>query len=131
MERIKQFTRVPVYRWSPPPRQSLGYVGVLFVYDETDPFAITAKFAAGKRWSWSRDMTALALQHPDAGAGGGDVLIQREGEHLAVTLKGREGSVTMLLPADDMRRFLEATYQLVPMGQEDIDVDAWIEGLLA
>lgn len=105
-------------------------------YSESDPYAVGAAFHVGPdsdsdpvEWVFARDLLSAGLL---GWTGAGDVRawIDECGEVLSIKLSA-DHSAVFEFPADDVVGFLRCTYQLVPEGAEQIDVDALINQLTA
>jgi hypothetical protein len=105
-------------------------------YRTDQPFTLTAAFQTERdrwvEWVFSRDLLAEGLMES---AGVGDVRfrpIEERGLHmLAVEIESPEGYALLELDHAAVVDFLDATEELVPLGEEDahFDVDALIEEL--
>ncbi|WP_042366385.1 SsgA family sporulation/cell division regulator [Streptacidiphilus neutrinimicus] len=94
-------------------------------YTAADPYAVQLCFpelgAQGDppMWSLSRELLAAGLSRP---AGEGDVVWSPRGRRRsALTLRGRHDHVTLVFRTEQLRQFLERTWQCVPAGAE-----AWL-----
>lgn len=106
-------------------------------YDSSDPFAVTIVWQANGElvpWVISRELLSASFSHP---AGGGDVLVMDDfrtmtsGEPaMTIKLSSPEGNVTSYVSKRMLRLFLNHTYEIVPIGQERLDLDALVEALL-
>lgn len=121
---------------------------VRFLYDPADPYAVvmdlTALASAAADgctcsrcddtspvlWTFARSLLVRALVGGHAGPG--DVVIERAGVYLDVTLTSPEGTGTFRFPAQALHRFVLRTEALVLVGDESrhLDVDAAITELL-
>lgn len=104
------------------------HVPVTLAYDPADPFAVRLTFHASHTvvWHLSRDLMWHGLVDS---AGSGDVRMWRGGSPvggLYLRLTGSGGTGLFAMPADDVERFVDDTYLLVPHGEERVDVDGWI-----
>lgn len=108
-------------------------------YERADPFAVQAKFLAGHdtvaTWCFDRQMLAEGLHRP---VGEGDVTFRPQwsagGEAVRVELRDGGGcgpGAVLFLDAQALERFLDMTYAVIPAGAETVDVDAFLEDLLA
>jgi Streptomyces sporulation and cell division protein, SsgA len=107
-------------------------------YDVADPLAVTALFDEGGdhriRWVFARDLLEAGL---DQRSGDGDVVVwptEDADGHAVVHLRlcSPDGDALLEASADDVERFLIATWLLVPPGTEHqhLDVDTAIRALL-
>lgn len=104
-----------------------------FLYRADDPYAVTLVFhVQGKEVTWTvaRSLLAEGLQ---AEVGVGDISVQPRESVVFINIRPN-GRTTAILRyvASDVRAFLKATEQLVPIGSEDQTpaVDAALEKLL-
>ncbi|WP_329461562.1 SsgA family sporulation/cell division regulator [Streptomyces sp. NBC_01431] len=108
-------------------------------YDATDAFAITVDFElhAGMSVTWrlARDLLAQGIEHP---VGEGDVRAapqllgpRREVriELMGAGLDGQWGRAVFSVSARALQQFLERTYEAVPAGEEEADVDGFLAEL--
>lgn len=113
-------------------------VDAALTYDPTDPYAVSAVFHTDETtsvtWTFGRDLLLAGMTEP---SGEGDVVVWpwQSDERPVVCLALSSPSGEALLEADlqDVRRFLDASYELLPAGRESehLDVDSVIEHLLA
>lgn len=104
---------MPVYsRWS---------------YDPEDPYAITLSFIAdGGRWvawSFARDLVYDGLRGP---SGLGDVRVRPDSDVLIIELESLDGYAMVEMDRGQAERFLGRTVEAVPIGDERIDLDAFL-----
>ncbi|MER6443900.1 SsgA family sporulation/cell division regulator [Streptomyces venezuelae] len=111
-----------------------------FSYDSADPYAIRVTFFDGlritARWDFDRQMLAEGLHRP---VGEGEVyfcphrgLVTDELRlFLRNTRGGQEGHATLFVGARPMQRFLDQTYDVTEAGEEFLDLDGFLEELLA
>jgi len=107
-----------------------------FHYDPADPFAVTMVIEAAHgpvRWSFARELLVEGYHEP---TGDGDVhvwpcLDTAGAAVVIVELESPTGGILLQFPARPVHQFLCASLETVPQGAEQIDVDAWIEQLLA
>jgi hypothetical protein len=101
------------------------------LYQADDPFAVTMKFHAGgavATWIMGRDLLAEGLSTP---SGRGDVRLRpNAGRTLVLELISDRHVTVFRLPAGTLRKFLDATYRLVPPGTEHFDADAFLGTVL-
>lgn len=101
------------------------------LYQADDPFAVTMKFHAGgavATWIMGRDLLAEGLSRP---SGRGDVRLRpNAGRTLVLELVSDRHVTVFRLPAATLRKFLDATYRLVPPGTEHFDADAFLGTVL-
>lgn len=100
-------------------------------YQADDPFAVTMRFHAGgavATWIMGRDLLAEGMTSP---AGKGDVRLRPAASRTLVLelISDRHVSV-FRLPSGTLRKFLDATYRLVPPGAEHFDADAFLNAVL-
>lgn len=99
-----------------------------------EPFAVTVAFRTERgrwiEWTFARDLLATGLTEP---AGLGDVRIRpdlsEDEELLTLEIESPDGYAAFELEREDVRSFLESSYELVPLGAESehFDVDGLIE----
>lgn len=91
-------------------------------YDPRDPLVLHLTFFGAKTANWviGRDLIATGMRTP---AGLADIKITRSGQHLHLKLTSHDGTGVLVTPADDIEMFLNVTYDAVPGGSEDIDLD--------
>ncbi|MFF3157448.1 SsgA family sporulation/cell division regulator [Streptomyces sp. NPDC057910] len=111
------------------------------VYEAEDPFAVRLRFELHEdvtvTWAIARDLLSQGLTRE---AGDGDVRVsprtvggQREAriELAGCGLDGEWGSAVFSAWEPVLRDFLDRTYELVPPGEETVDVDAFLTQVLA
>ncbi|MEU6141736.1 SsgA family sporulation/cell division regulator [Streptomyces sp. NPDC047081] len=97
-------------------------------YDRSDPFAVRMTFPAPATlegvevcWTFSRELLAAGLEQAE---GHGDVRVRPYGyDRTVLEFHAPEGTAVVHVRSGDLRRFLEATGQLVPMGLEHLHLD--------
>ncbi|RJQ76346.1 SsgA family sporulation/cell division regulator [Amycolatopsis panacis] len=99
-----------------------------------EPFAVTVAFRTERgrwiEWTFARDLLATGLTEP---AGLGDVRIRpdlsADEELLTLEIESPDGYAAFELEREDVRSFLESSYELVPLGAESehFDVNGLIE----
>ena len=106
-------------------------------YDAHDPYAVTATFRTGDgdiSWVFSRELLAEGLTER---VGEGDILIRpahpSRGPLVLFTLTSPSGSARIEGDRDEIRGFLDDSYQVLPSGSEwqYLQVDRVIDELLA
>ncbi|MCP9958120.1 MULTISPECIES: SsgA family sporulation/cell division regulator [Streptomyces] len=94
-------------------------------YDETDPYAVRVAFTDGEyvyaEWRLDREMLREGMRHE---VGEGDVRIW-PGVHIELC-----GEADFTVGEEPLARFLERTYEVVPEGEERVDVDGLVDRLL-
>ncbi|GAA3537059.1 SsgA family sporulation/cell division regulator [Amycolatopsis ultiminotia] len=103
-------------------------------YDAAEPFAATVAFRTERgrwiEWTFARELLATGLDEP---CGIGDVRIRPDlsddEEMLTLEIESPDGYASFELEREDIRTFLESSYDLVPLGAESehFDVDRLIE----
>ncbi|MGP3926755.1 MULTISPECIES: SsgA family sporulation/cell division regulator [unclassified Streptomyces] len=106
-------------------------------YQRDDPLAVRVCFPpraslAGSdvAWVFGRDLLAAGLEKP---AGDGDVHVRPFGDDLTVLeFHASVGTAMVRMESADLRRFLQRTYLVVPVGREGLylDVDGDLAALL-
>jgi len=105
-------------------------------YDARDPYAVTTVFMTGTtqvRWTFGRELLTDGLYEP---AGDGDVhvwpCLSANGEAVVIVeLCSPVGETLLQFPSRAVQEFVYSSLDAVPMGTEQIDVDAWLDQLLA
>ncbi|ANZ41421.1 hypothetical protein BBK82_41150 [Lentzea guizhouensis] len=114
------------------PDGSIEPMDVDLHYRTDDPHAVTLRFhTRGQESTWlvGRELLAAGLLAP---AGVGDVRLRREeGDVLVLELFTEDSHAVFHLSADELDRFLNSTYQVVPAGREVVDFDLLLKDLLA
>ncbi|MFI6039475.1 SsgA family sporulation/cell division regulator [Streptomyces sp. NPDC051315] len=99
-------------------------VETCFRYDPTDPLAVRMDFPGPPDgvppWVFSRDLLYTGLRAP---SGDGDVRVwppcRCHGTKTArILLRGRNGAAVLYVPAAEFHDWLEATFAVVPAGEE-------------
>jgi hypothetical protein len=104
-----------------------GPLDVELTYDPADPFAVRLVFPSeNKTWIFARDLLL-------AGGGEGDAFVLRLPGLgvVSVLLWSPNGSLTVHLPTEPVRWFVERSFCQVPRGSESVDIDGLIERLVA
>ncbi|MFF4761451.1 SsgA family sporulation/cell division regulator [Streptomyces sp. NPDC001292] len=97
-------------------------------YDRRDPFAVRMTFPAPAAlegvevcWLFARDLLAAGLREPE---GHGDVRVRPYGyDRTVLEFHAPEGTAVVHVRSGEIRRFLEATSELVPLGLEHLQFD--------
>jgi hypothetical protein len=97
-------------------------------YDRRDPFAVRMTFPAQATlegvevcWTFARELLAAGL---DGAEGFGDVRVRPYGyDRTELEFHAPEGTAVVHLHSAEVRRFLDATGELVPAGREHLMVD--------
>ncbi|MEW1775229.1 SsgA family sporulation/cell division regulator [Streptomyces sp. NPDC086777] len=97
-------------------------------YDRADPFAVRMAFPAPATlegvdvcWTFSRELLAAGLHEPE---GDGDVRVRPYGcDRTVLEFHAPEGTAVIHVRTGEIRRFLEATGDLVPAGLEHFRLD--------
>ncbi|KOV81754.1 SsgA family sporulation/cell division regulator [Nocardia sp. NRRL S-836] len=101
-------------------------------YRTDDPHAVTMRFHARDQestWLVGREVLSQGLLAP---AGLGDVRLRPgTGDVLVLELLSEDSHAVFHLAAEDLRRFLQSTYGVVPAGYEVIDFELLLKDLLA
>nr|WP_052372150.1 SsgA family sporulation/cell division regulator [Amycolatopsis taiwanensis] len=108
---------MPVYsRWS---------------YDPEDPYAVTLSFSAeGGRWvawNFARDLLYDGLR---SSAGLGDVRVYPDIDLLVIELDSPDGHAVVEMERVQAENFLVETTEAVPIGEERIDIDAFLAEII-
>ncbi|MFD5828324.1 SsgA family sporulation/cell division regulator [Lentzea sp. NPDC060358] len=101
------------------------------IYQADDPYAVTMRFHSGgsvATWIMGRDLLAEGM---GMATGDGDVRVRpHSGRTLVLELLSDRHVTVFRLPATTLRKFLAATYRLVPPGTEHFDADAFLSAVL-
>ncbi|MFF0227718.1 SsgA family sporulation/cell division regulator [Streptomyces sp. NPDC004629] len=97
-------------------------------YDRRDPFAIRMSFPAPATlegvevcWTFARDLLTAGLHGPQ---GHGDVRVRPYGyDRTVLEFHAPEGTAVVHVHSAEIRRFLDATSELVPLGLEHLQFD--------
>ncbi|MGW1161326.1 SsgA family sporulation/cell division regulator [Streptomyces sp. NPDC002513] len=97
-------------------------------YDRRDPFAVRMTFPAPATlegvevcWSFARELLAAGLEGPE---GHGDVRVRPYGfDRTVLEFHAPQGTAVVHIHSQEVRRFLQRTTELVPLGLEHLHVD--------
>ncbi|MEU3281127.1 SsgA family sporulation/cell division regulator [Streptomyces antibioticus] len=97
-------------------------------YDRTDPFAVRMTFPAPATlegvevcWTFARELLAAGLDDTE---GHGDVRVRPYGyDRTVLEFHAPEGIAVVHVHSSEIRRFLQATNDLVPTGLEHLQLD--------
>ncbi|GAB1326393.1 spore wall synthesis regulator SsgD [Streptomyces sennicomposti] len=97
-------------------------------YDRRDPFAVRMSFPAPATlegvevcWTFARDLLTAGLEEPE---GDGDVRVRPYGyDRTVLEFHAPEGTAVVHVRSGDIRRFLRAAGELVPVGLEHLQLD--------
>ncbi|MER5435508.1 SsgA family sporulation/cell division regulator [Streptomyces sp. NPDC002588] len=97
-------------------------------YDRQDPFAVRMTFPAPATlegvdvcWTFARELLAEGLEET---VGDGDVRVRPYGyDRTVLEFHAPEGTAVVHVHSADVRRFLRATSDLVPVGLEHLQLD--------
>jgi hypothetical protein len=106
-------------------------------YDRRDPFAVHMTFPAPATlegvdvcWTFSRELLTAGMEQPE---GHGDVRVRPYGyDRTVLEFHAPEGTAVVHVRSGELRRFLAATSELVPVGLEylQMDLDRDLEELM-
>ena len=107
-----------------------------FVYDPADACAVTLVLQTQSgpvNWTFARELLADGQYEP---TGDGDVhvwpCLSSCGEAVVIVeLCSPVGETLLQFPSRAVQEFILSSVDSVPMGSEDVDVDAWLQQLLA
>ncbi|CAM5358868.1 MULTISPECIES: SsgA family sporulation/cell division regulator [Streptomyces] len=124
--------RHDVWVWLAPTGTRRIAVRAHFDYDRADPCAVRVSFCLPHQrqvtWIFARDLLADGLYFP---VGAGDIRIAPDGgpagNNTRITLTPPSGAAVIQVRRASVRDFLRATERLVPRGQEEIDIDAFLK----
>jgi len=101
------------------------------IYQSDDPFAVTMRFHSGgsvATWVMGRELLAEGMTRS---TGDGDVRLRpHSGRTLVLELISDRQATVFRFSANPLRKFLAATYRLVPAGSERFDADAFLSTVL-
>ena len=101
-------------------------------YRSDDPHAVTLRFQTRDQestWVVGRELLSDGLLSP---AGIGDVRLRpHHGDVLVLDLFTEDSHAVFHLSHDELSRFLDSTYAVVPAGQEVLDFELLLKDLLA
>ena len=101
-------------------------------YRSDDPHAVTLRFQTRDQestWVVGRELLSDGLLSP---AGIGDVRLRpHEGDVLVLELFTEDSHAVFHVSHDELSRFLDSTYAVVPAGREVLDFDLILKDLLA
>ncbi|GGS05191.1 MULTISPECIES: spore wall synthesis regulator SsgD [Streptomyces] len=97
-------------------------------YDRRDPFAVRMAFPAPATlegvdvcWTFARELLTAGLEDP---AGQGDVRVRPYGyDRTVLEFHAPEGTAIVHVRSGEIRRFLKAADELVPVGLEHLQLD--------
>ncbi|MEU6372989.1 SsgA family sporulation/cell division regulator [Streptomyces sp. NPDC046909] len=97
-------------------------------YDRRDPFAVRMTFPAPATlegvevcWTFSRELLTAGLESSE---GQGDVRVRPYGyDRTVLEFHAPEGTAVVHVRTGEVRRFLQATGELVPVGLEHLQLD--------
>lgn len=97
-------------------------------YDRGDPFAVRMSFPAPATlegvdvcWTFSRELLTAGLKAPE---GHGDVRVRPYGyDRTVLEFHAPEGTAVVHVRSGEIRRFLQDTDELVPVGLEHLHLD--------
>ncbi|MER6015575.1 SsgA family sporulation/cell division regulator [Streptomyces bluensis] len=97
-------------------------------YDRRDPFAVSMTFPAPATlegvevcWTFARELLVSGMDEP---VGHGDVRVRPYGyERLVMEFHAPEGTAVVHLRTAEVRRFLDRSTELVPLGLEHLQFD--------
>ena len=115
--------------------QDLAF-GAEFHYDPADPLAVTMvldSVSGPVRWTFARELILDGQFEP---TGDGDVhvwpCLDRRGTAVVIVeLHSPDGAILLQFPSRAVHAFVSASLETVPAGTEQLDLDGWIEQLLA
>jgi len=110
--------------------------GAEFHYDPADPLAVTMvleSISGPVRWTFARELIAEGQFEP---TGDGDVhvwpCLDSQGSAVVIVeLHSPDGAILLQFPSRAVHAFVSASLEIVPEGTEQLDLDGWIEQLLA
>jgi hypothetical protein len=107
-------------------------VEVSLTYDPADPYAVAVGVhtdESTRTWTFARDLLADGLRSM-VPLGDGQVRVQATSVLTEISRTDDDGGVTVLrLPWWNTREFVRLSQSLVARGEEEVDVDSWLEAL--
>lgn len=101
-------------------------------WNSEDPLTVVVTFGNAIVWAVARDLLNDAIGSPGEWTGDGDVKAGNFAGDLHLRLASPSGSAELVTSSTEaIESFLVATYEVSPRNQEELNVDAWIEGLLS
>lgn len=100
-----------------------------FIYDEDRPFEVRLQNVTGGDIVFGRDLMSEAFASVDR-VGMGHVFLTVNSLYMFLAVRigpGVDGMVKVVYPRAEVQDFLTKTYDLVPFGNEKIDVDAMLD----
>ncbi|WP_407548888.1 SsgA family sporulation/cell division regulator [Streptomyces sp. Pv4-95] len=121
---IDQAVQVRLIATAPGPHA----VPAVLRYEPSDPLAVRMSFppeisldGAAVNWAFARELLAEGLRGP---AGRGDVRVRPAGqERTVMEFHAEEGVAMVQMRTADVRRFLARSYEAVPEGSEQMQLD--------
>jgi hypothetical protein len=106
-----------------------------FCYDLADPWAVTMALETASGpvcWTFARDLLVEGQYEP---VGDGDVhvwpCLSPSGEAVVIVeLDSPAGETLLQFPTRAVQDFVYASLQAVPLGEEQVDVDSWLDAML-
>lgn len=106
----------------------MSSIPALLHYDRRDPFAVRMTFPAPATlegvevcWTFARELLAAGLEGAE---GSGDVRVRPYGyDRTVLEFHASEGTAVVHVHSGEIRRFLQRTTELVPVGREHLQVD--------
>ncbi|MET7683492.1 SsgA family sporulation/cell division regulator [Streptomyces sp. NPDC005423] len=106
----------------------MAHIPATLHYDRRDPFAVRMTFPAPATlegvevcWTFARDLLAAGLHTAE---GHGDVRVRPYGyDRTVLEFHAPEGTAVVHIRSGEVRRFLDATGDLVPVGLEHLQLD--------
>ena len=110
-------------------------LSAVFQFDPTDPWAVTmvlSTVAGPVEWTFARDLLVEGQYEP---TGDGDVhvwpCLSPSGEAVVIVeLDSPSGETLLQFPTRAIQDFVYASLETVPLGAEEVDVDAWLTQIL-
>lgn len=104
-------------------------IPIKVAWSNDDPLFLACEFD-GTPWEISRDLIKEAALKTPLLAGQGDVKAYVQGEALTLVLHTDEGMAEVWMPWWRMKNFLSKAYNIIPQGEEKLDVDDTIKKIL-
>lgn len=99
----------------------------LFRYFSGDPLAVSLLFGNGDDWWFSRDLLAAGMREGIAGEG--DLMVCSDLRVVEIVLRNAEPGVSVSFWFTKILAMLTETYNLVPLGKEQVDIGPFLQSL--
>lgn len=104
-------------------------ISIKVTWSNDDPLILACEFD-GTPWEVGRDLIREAALKTPLLAGQGDVKVYIQNGGLNLALHTDQGLAEIWMPWWRMKNFLAKAYNIIPQGEEKLDVDSAIEKIL-